>query len=89
MSPISVSYNAHAEHINKDLMSMAMKFEILSGKNGVSLNDVTYNTLIHGFCKEGQLNEANKIFREMKAAVIAPNVETYNTPINGITKRVK
>lgn len=50
---------------------------------GFLQNDVTYNTLIHGFCKEGQLKEANKVFREMKATGIAPNVVTYNTPING------
>ncbi len=55
-------------------------------KNGVHQDVVTLNTLIHGFCKEGKLHEANKVFIEMKAMNVTPNTVTYNTLINGYSQ---
>jgi pentatricopeptide repeat protein len=56
-------------------------------KNGVHQDVVTtLGTLIHGFCKEGKLHEANKVFIEMKAMNVTPNTVTYNTLINGYSQ---
>ncbi|KAF8376745.1 hypothetical protein HHK36_031585 [Tetracentron sinense] len=50
-----------------------MKLKNLMEKDGYHLNVVIYNTIIHGFFKEGELHEANKIFTDMKAMDVAPN----------------
>lgn len=42
---------------------------------------MTYNSLIHGFCREGRTREAVKLFREIKGAT--PNHVTYTTLIDG------
>ena len=50
-------------------------------RSGVHQDVVTFKTLIHGFCKEGKLHKAKKIFIEMEAANVTPNIVTYNTLI--------
>ncbi|QHN97005.1 Pentatricopeptide repeat-containing protein [Arachis hypogaea] len=56
-------------------------------------NSVTYNTLIHGFCKNGDMEGAKRVFDRMvevrgqscKPDVgCHPNVLTYNTLIEGL-----
>ncbi|XP_038893420.1 pentatricopeptide repeat-containing protein At5g38730 [Benincasa hispida] len=50
-------------------------------RGGVSPDIVTYNSLIYGFCKEGKMREAVKLFREIKD--VSPNHVTYTTLIDG------
>ncbi|KAB1209233.1 hypothetical protein CJ030_MR6G016127 [Morella rubra] len=64
-------------------LNFAIKLRNSMEKNGLNPSVVTFNTLIHGFCKEGKLQEASKVFIEMKAMNVAPNTVTYNTLING------
>lgn len=45
--------------------------------------------MIRGFCKEGLLEEANKIFMEMKANSCMPEDVTYNTLIRGCFENKK
>ncbi|KAF8409709.1 hypothetical protein HHK36_005788 [Tetracentron sinense] len=69
-----------------------MKLKNLMEKDGYHLNVVIYNTIIHGFFKEGELHEANKIFTDMKAMDVAPNtvdILTYNALILGFCKESK
>ncbi|KAM7507456.1 hypothetical protein LguiA_017909 [Lonicera macranthoides] len=47
------------------------------GSQNYELNTVTYNTLIDGYCKKGQLDGAKKCFDEM------PDTVMYNTMIDG------
>ena len=49
-------------------------------------NVITYNTLIHGFCKEGDIAMAVRMFKEMAAEEVRPNVITCNTLIDGLCK---
>ncbi|KAG5022169.1 hypothetical protein JHK85_018511 [Glycine max] len=48
---------------------------------GISANVVTYNTLIHGFCKEGKMKEAKNVLAVMLK--VKPDVITYNTLMDG------
>ncbi|KRH48603.1 hypothetical protein GLYMA_07G100300v4 [Glycine max] len=48
---------------------------------GISANVVTYNTLIHGFCKEGKMKEAKNVLADLLK--VKPDVITYNTLMDG------
>ncbi|RVW44758.1 Pentatricopeptide repeat-containing protein [Vitis vinifera] len=50
-------------------------------RGGVSPDIVTYNSLIYGFCREGRMREALRLFREINGAT--PNHVTYTTLIDG------
>ncbi|PON59825.1 Pentatricopeptide repeat [Parasponia andersonii] len=47
---------------------------------------VLYTNLIHGWCRSGNISEAERIFREMKTAGIKPNVYTYTIVIDGLCR---
>ncbi|KAE8075531.1 hypothetical protein FH972_014237 [Carpinus fangiana] len=80
--PNTASYNTLiAGHCSKGLLSFAIKLKNSMERSGVQQDVVTSNMLIHGVCKEGKLHEANRVFIEMKAANVTPNIEgkTKNT----------
>ncbi|KAF3772216.1 Pentatricopeptide repeat-containing protein [Nymphaea thermarum] len=45
---------------------------------GVFPNKVTFNTLINGLCKSGNLEEGFRLRDRMLATGVAPNLVTYN-----------
>ncbi|KAL5850652.1 hypothetical protein ACOSQ4_008665 [Xanthoceras sorbifolium] len=49
-----------------------------------SPDTVTYTTMIDGYCKIGELEEAKKCLTEMGNRGCKPNVFTYNALINGL-----
>jgi pentatricopeptide repeat protein len=49
----------------------------------------TYNTLINGFCKEGNLEKARELLQEISEKGCRPNLLTYNTLIDGLCKHHK
>ncbi|CAI9781186.1 unnamed protein product [Fraxinus pennsylvanica] len=49
-------------------------------------NSVCYNTLIHGLCKEGLVDEGKQLFLEMKGSGIMPNLVTYGGLIHGLNE---
>ena len=51
-------------------------FQYLLGK-GYQLNLHTYTAMIHGFCKEGLLDEAISLLEKMEENGCAPNFVTY------------
>ncbi|CAH9072982.1 unnamed protein product [Cuscuta epithymum] len=53
----------------------------LMNKGGGYLDNVMYNTLINVFGKAGRIEEANRLFQQMKSVGINPDVVTYNTLI--------
>ncbi|CAH1436080.1 unnamed protein product [Lactuca virosa] len=57
------------------LLTTAIKLKLTMEKNGINPNAVSYNTIIHGFCKEGKLHDAFKVFHEMKRVNVDPNTE--------------
>ena len=53
---------------------------------GCSLGVVAYNTVIHGFFKEGEVSKACNLFHEMMQHGIVPDVFTYNSVIDALCK---
>ncbi|VAI60961.1 unnamed protein product [Triticum turgidum subsp. durum] len=51
-----------------------------------SPNVVTYNTVIHGFFKEGEVSKACNLFHEMVQKGVEPNVVTYSLTIDALCK---
>jgi pentatricopeptide repeat protein len=68
--------------------NMAMAEEVISTmlSKGRKLKDVVlYTTLMKGYCAQGNLTKALKLFQDMrkKAAVVQPNIRTINTLLRG------
>ncbi|KAL0303551.1 UNVERIFIED_CONTAM: Pentatricopeptide repeat-containing protein [Sesamum radiatum] len=57
--------------------------------SGVVPNITTYNTLINGLCKAGQVNGALKLFEELQLKGHCPDSVTYATLIEGLKGRRK
>ncbi|KAJ8641527.1 hypothetical protein MRB53_018221 [Persea americana] len=51
-----------------------------------SPNTVTYNCLIDGFCKAGEIDNARELFDGMTEQGVPPNVITMNTIVDGMCK---
>jgi pentatricopeptide repeat protein len=51
---------------------------------GFSPDVVAYNTVIHGFFKEGEIAKACDLFHEMVQQEIRPDVATYNSIIDAV-----
>ena len=51
-------------------------------------NVISYAALIHGLCKEGRLQEADKVLEEMSEKDVVPNVVTYNTLIHALCTKL-
>ncbi|KAI5668887.1 hypothetical protein M9H77_18740 [Catharanthus roseus] len=45
-----------------------------------------YTTLVHGWCRAGNISEAERIFGEMKMAGLQPNVYTYSIVIDALCR---
>ncbi|KAK9291265.1 hypothetical protein L1049_009453 [Liquidambar formosana] len=57
-----------------------------SMKDRFELDVVVYTSLVHGWCRAGNISEAERVFREMKAAGIQPNVYTYSIVIDALCR---
>ncbi|KAG7971581.1 hypothetical protein I3843_07G142100 [Carya illinoinensis] len=47
---------------------------------------VVYTSLVHGWCRAGNISEAERVFGEMKMAEIKPNVYTYSIVIDALCR---
>ncbi|XP_051116808.1 pentatricopeptide repeat-containing protein At1g79540 [Andrographis paniculata] len=56
----------------------------LADHSGVLPDIITYNTLINGFCKAGEVDGALKLFNELQIRGLVPDSVTYSTLINGL-----
>ncbi|PIA54864.1 hypothetical protein AQUCO_00901039v1 [Aquilegia coerulea] len=62
---------------------------IMKSQHGYAPNDVTYNALIVGFYKAGEMTESRKLFYRMKEKGIVPTVVTYAAMIHGYCNEKK
>ncbi|CAN0878971.1 Pentatricopeptide repeat-containing protein At5g39710 [Linum grandiflorum] len=86
--PGVLSYNAILDSIIRSRKPFRLAEEVyremVAGK--VSLNVYSYNILIRGFCRVGNLEMGLKLFDEMEKNGCLPNVVTYNTVIDSYCK---
>lgn len=54
-------------------------FHMLMQNPGLTPDVVTYNIMIHGFCKEGQHQKANGLLLDMEETGLEPNVVIFDT----------
>ncbi|KAJ4769343.1 hypothetical protein LUZ62_053600 [Rhynchospora pubera] len=54
---------------------------------GVVTNVYTYNSLIHGLCKNGSVNAAQKVFENMHAYGIVADLYTYSVLIHSFCRQ--
>ncbi|KAK9165045.1 hypothetical protein Scep_000236 [Stephania cephalantha] len=47
---------------------------------------VVYTSLVHGWCRAGEISTAERVFREMKERGIHPNVYTYSIVIDALCR---
>ncbi|XP_043711640.1 pentatricopeptide repeat-containing protein At1g20300, mitochondrial-like [Telopea speciosissima] len=47
---------------------------------------IIYTSLVHGWCRAGNISEAERVFGEMKEAGIQPNVYTYSIIIDALCR---
>ncbi|XAR57582.1 hypothetical protein NMG60_11025773 [Bertholletia excelsa] len=59
-------------------------FHQIVGEGLIEPDVYTFTTMIRGFCKLGMIEDARKVFDEMKCP---PNLVTYNTMISGLCKK--
>ncbi|KAI3464769.1 hypothetical protein Pfo_021432 [Paulownia fortunei] len=55
-------------------------------KDKFELDVVVYTSLVHGWCRASNINEAERVFREMKMAGITPSVYTYTIVIDALCR---
>lgn len=54
------------------------------------LHDISlYNCIIHGYCNNGQWNEAYKVLEIIKSKNIVPDIVTFNTLLSGLDQEVE
>ncbi|KAI8561827.1 hypothetical protein RHMOL_Rhmol04G0371800 [Rhododendron molle] len=61
--------------------------EVVEG--GVDLDVVTYNSLMVGYCLQGQMDEAMRLLNAMADGGIRPDTYSYNILIQGYCKNMK
>ncbi|CAN4094031.1 unnamed protein product [Withania somnifera] len=47
---------------------------------------VVYTSLVHGWCRAGNISEAERVFQDMKEARVQPNVYTYSIVIDALCR---
>ncbi|CAA0831082.1 Pentatricopeptide repeat-containing protein -mitochondrial [Striga hermonthica] len=55
-------------------------------KHKFELDVVVYTSLIHAWCRAGNIDEAERVFREMKKTGIEPTVYTYTAVIDALCR---
>ena len=57
--------------------------ETMSATSDAKPNVVTFNTLVHGWCKRGDMEMATKVFDLTSKMNVVPNVRSYTTLMRG------
>ncbi|KAJ0860147.1 putative tetratricopeptide-like helical domain superfamily [Helianthus annuus] len=52
-------------------------------------NIVTYNSLINGYCLQGEMSKAKTLLDSLMSRGLIPDVITYNSLLNGYCKSLK
>jgi leucine-rich PPR motif-containing protein len=52
-------------------------------KEGISPSIITYSSLINGFCKQSDVEEAMKLLNEMKASNVDQTIATFSKLVEG------
>ncbi|KAJ4843877.1 hypothetical protein Tsubulata_024355 [Turnera subulata] len=88
LKPDAVTYNTAISYFGKigDLQSASRALTKMV-EDGIVPTVVTYGAIIHAYCSDGKIDDAMKIFEQMKAASkIPPNTVIYNILIDSLCK---
>ncbi|GFZ13927.1 pentatricopeptide (PPR) domain protein 40 [Actinidia rufa] len=92
LNPTTRLYNAVIHALVKsnslDFDLAYLKFQQMSADN-CTPDRYTYNTLIHGVCKVGVVDEALRLVRQMEGLGYLPNVITYTMLVDGFCNAKK
>jgi pentatricopeptide repeat protein len=64
----------------------AMKLIRTLDTSSLNLGIDTYNCVLDGLCKEGELDLASELFWKLSHKGLVSNVVTYTIPIHGFSK---
>ncbi|XP_019090468.1 PREDICTED: pentatricopeptide repeat-containing protein At5g18475-like [Camelina sativa] len=89
--PDSITYSTlinclFAHSRSKEAMEL---FEVMISKEGFSPDPVTFNVIINGFCRSGEVERAKMILDFMKKNGCNPNVYNYSALMNGYSREGK
>nr|GEU55716.1 hypothetical protein [Tanacetum cinerariifolium] len=63
------------------------EYDVEAEKKAFSIPDVVvYTSLVHGWCRAGNIGEAKRVFREMKLSEVKLNVYTYTIVIDALCR---
>ncbi|KAI3471986.1 hypothetical protein Pfo_028674 [Paulownia fortunei] len=79
---LKIFFDAVDSGVWVDKFSMGKRYN----PRNVAPNRVTYNSLIDGYCKAGDLEGAFNLREKMKNDKVEPNIVTYNTLLGGLCK---
>ncbi|XP_021744314.1 pentatricopeptide repeat-containing protein At1g09900-like [Chenopodium quinoa] len=68
---------------NRIKMAAAI-FDQVIAEGVIKVDVITYTTMIRGYCKIGRIEDAHKVFDEMRCR---PNMVTYGTMLSGFCKK--
>ncbi|KAL0305701.1 UNVERIFIED_CONTAM: Pentatricopeptide repeat-containing protein [Sesamum radiatum] len=97
ITPNRVTWGLHVRIHNRVIQGLCSEghpnqaFQLYLGlrTRGISVETNTFGSLIHCFCKRGDLHKAGRIMDEMVIDGCIPDVETWNVMLDGFWDRKK
>jgi pentatricopeptide repeat protein len=83
-APEPATLASHLRVLAKKRLPTEAQALVESYKSVFAPDVVLYTTLVHAWCRAGQLDEAERVFAEMKQSGIMPNVYTYTCVIDAM-----
>ncbi|XP_066313687.1 pentatricopeptide repeat-containing protein At1g09820-like [Miscanthus floridulus] len=81
------AFSVLASLVRADRVDLAERAFRTALRRRVSPDSFTFNIVISGLCKTGQLLKAGDVAKDIRGWGLTPSVVTYNTLINGYCKR--
>ncbi|XP_026399112.1 pentatricopeptide repeat-containing protein At5g12100, mitochondrial-like [Papaver somniferum] len=85
VTPDRYAYNKAVHQLEKIIEDAGNMFVKMLNKI-IKPNKITYNTLIDGYCKAGDLNKAFEIREQMVCSGFVPDLLAFNTFLSGLCR---